>query len=266
MTAAALIAPWKDRAVLFLRHLSSVLILTRETLYWVVVGPFRGKPWRWRTVIHHMDEAGVKSLPIVIIIGFFTGVILAMQAAYQLKQIGVTEMVGPLVTVSLVRELGPMMVAIIVAGRVGAAFTAEIGTMKVSEEILALETMAVNPVEFLITPRFIALFFMLPCLSVLADLVGMLGGMFIAVTSLQMDAGYYWHLSLKALFLRDILTGVGKTFVFAVIIVMVGCYQAFVVEGGAEGVGRATMVAVVVSLVLIVVSDAMFATLFYFVF
>jgi phospholipid/cholesterol/gamma-HCH transport system permease protein len=212
-----------------------------------------------------MEEVGVKSTTIVFLVSFLIGVILAFQSAHQLQRLGALEFVGALVGVSILRELGPLMTALVMSGRVGAAFTAELGTMKVSDEVLALEIMALDPVKFLITPRFLALLIMLPCLTVMADLMGILGGFLIGVTTLGIDPVTYVNNSLDAMVMKDVVTGLIKSVVFAVIIVMVGSYMAFVIDGGAEMVGQNTRSAVVVSMILVIIADLIFTSLFFFV-
>jgi phospholipid/cholesterol/gamma-HCH transport system permease protein len=157
--------------------------------------------------------------------------------------------------------LGPLLTAIVITGRVGAAYTAELGTMKVSEEILALEVMAVNPVGYLVAPRCLALLLMLPCLTVFADVMGLVGGFVIGSLVYHVSPASYLHTTLSWLGLADIGAGLLKSVVFAVIIGIVGCYRALVVEGGPEGVGQATMVSVVTTIVLIIVADGVFTAL-----
>ena len=165
----------RDAAFDFFREISGLYYLTRATLYCTFIEPLRGKPNKWGPVWTQMEEVGVKSTLIVFLISFLIGVILAFQSAYQMARLGALDYVGALVGVAIIRELGPLLTALVMAGRVGASFTAEMGTMKVSDEILALETMALNPVKYLITPRFLALLIMLPCLTIMADLMGVLG-------------------------------------------------------------------------------------------
>ncbi|MFQ5893750.1 MAG: MlaE family ABC transporter permease [Nitrospinota bacterium] len=250
----------------FLHHLSSIYYLFTDTLHWLIVAPLRGRRLRVRAVISQMVEVGVQSLFIVVLISFFLGVILAMQTAYQMQRFGATQYVGSLVSVAFVRELGPLMTALVITGRVGAAFTAELGTMKVSEEILALETMALNPVGFLIVPRFLAIFIMLPVLTVVSNVTGIFGGYLIGVTSLNIPTHLYLKRTFDALVLKDVFSGLLKSFVFAMIIVMIGCYRAFIVEGGAAGVGRSTMISVVHSMVTIIFADLILTAFFYFLF
>lgn len=248
---------------LLLSHLASISRLFVATLYWACMAPFRERRsgFTVQSVLQLMYETGVRSIPIVVLIALLTGVILALQTAYQLRRYGQINLVAGLVAVSVVRELGPLLTAILVTGRVGASFTAELGAMKVAEEILALEVMAVNPVGFLVAPRFLALLFMLPCLTILADAMGLLGGFIIGTTAFNISALSYLNTTLVWLLFVDIVTGLVKSLVFAVIIVMVGCYRALVVEGGPHGVGQATMGAVVTSIVLIIVADSIFTAL-----
>jgi phospholipid/cholesterol/gamma-HCH transport system permease protein len=252
-----------SKVLLFLQHLSSIWHFFLETLRWLIVKPFQGKPLRVEAVFVQMDEVGVKSLPIVFLVSFFIGIILVLQTAYQLEKFGAINYAASLASVALTRELAPLLTAIVVAGRVSAAFTAELGTMMVTEEILALQVMAIPPIPFLVVPRFLALLIMLPCLTVLADLMGMIGGYLIGTTAVGIRSSLYIQTTLEALLLKDIMTGLVKSGVFAVIIAMVGCYMAFVVRGGAEGVGKATMISVVTSLILIILADCFFTTLFY---
>lgn len=254
------------KAIGFLQYLSSLYTLFRQTLYWIFITPWNQKPIRWHFVFHQMEEIGIRSIPIVFLVSYFIGVILALQTASQLRQLGAVKLVGALVGVALIRELGPLMTAVIVTGRVGASFTATLGTMKVSDEILALEVMAINPVGFLIRPRFIAMLVMFPCLTILANLFGIGGGLSIGMGVLGIHARLYLKTTLEALVLRDLFTGLIKSVVFAIIITINSCYQGFIVEGGAEGVGRFTMLSVVTSLVTIILADFFFTTIFFYLF
>ena len=251
------------KAALFFSHLASMSRLFVATLYWAFIAPWRERRsgFDLRNVIRFMYETGVQSLPIVVLISVLVGVILVLQTAYQLQRYGQVHLVAGLVAVSVTRELGPLLTAILISGRVGAAFTAELGTMMVAEEILALEVMAINPIGFLVAPRFIALLVMLPCLTILADATGLLGGFVIGVSLFPITPASYIDTTLTWLFFQDILSGLIKSVVFAVIICMVGCYRALVVEGGPEGVGHATMGSVVTSIVLIIVADSIFTAL-----
>jgi phospholipid/cholesterol/gamma-HCH transport system permease protein len=247
----------------FLVHLDRVVRLGVDTLWWVVVAPFKGKGLRWRSMVEQMVRIGFDSVPIVCTISFFVGLIMAMQAAYQLERFGATIFVADLVAVSIIRELGPLLTAIIIAGRSGSGIAAEIGTMKVAEEIDALRTMGLNPIGFLVVPRALAMVIVLPCLTLLADLVGIIGGYLIGVTTLDISSIRYYNQTANALVMKDLTTGLVKSGFFAMIISAVGCYQGFIVEGGAEGVGKSTTSSVVASIFLIIAADVFFTALFY---
>ncbi len=247
----------------FMVHLTRISQLSVKALYWIFIGPFKGYKIRWHLTFVQMERIGVHSIPIVCIISFCVGLIIAMQSAYQLARFGATIFVADLVGVAVTRELGPLITAIIIAGRSGSAIAAEIGTMKVAEEIDALETMALNPVNFLIVPRTLAMLLVLPCLTVLADFVGIAGGFVLAVTNLKIPFIAYFNETAQAILLKDFLTGLVKSVFFAVIIAQIGAYQGFNVEGGAEGVGKSTTASVVVSIFMIILADLVFTTLFY---
>ncbi|MFC1631764.1 MlaE family ABC transporter permease [Candidatus Omnitrophota bacterium] len=236
-----------------------------EALYWIFIAPFtRKKSVSWAATSHQMVFSGVHSLIIVFFVAFFTGVVLAMQSAYQLVQFGVKSLVASLVSVSMARELGPVFTALVVTGRVGSAITAEISSMKVNEQIEALDTMAINPVRYLVAPRLLALVIMLPCLTVLADIIGMLGGFVIGFFTLKINPGMYMDMTVRFLQLKDIYTGLAKSFVFAIIIATVGCHEGLSARGGAEGVGRATTISVVRSFIMIILADCILTGIFYF--
>jgi phospholipid/cholesterol/gamma-HCH transport system permease protein len=247
----------------FLVHLDRIARLTVETLVEAIVAPFRDKKVRWRSTLEQMVRIGYDSIPIVCIIAFFVGLILAMQSAYQLKRFGATIFVADLVAVSIVRELGPLLTAIVIAGRSGSAIAAEIGTMKVGEEIDALRTMGVNHVNFLYAPRLAALLLVLPCLTILADAIGIFGGYLLSITTLEFTSTRYWNQTASALVMKDLVTGLIKSGFFALIIAVVGCYRGITTEGGAEGVGKSTTSSVVTSIFLIIASDVFFTAFFY---
>ncbi len=250
-------------ALLFLTHLANLADLIKQALYWTIIAPIKGKKVRWKSTFEQMVLIGVNSIPIVAVICFFVGLILAMQAAYQLERFGASIYVADLVGVSMTREMGPLLTAIIIAGRSGSAIAAEIGTMKVYEEIDALQTMGFNPIQFLVVPRTLALLIMLPCLTLIADFVGILGGLFFAVFSLKISFIRYLSQTADALVMKDLITGLVKTFVFAIIVAQVGSYQGFSVKGGAEGVGKATTASVVASIFLIILADLVCTMIFY---
>ena len=247
----------------FFTHLYKIGKLGKKAFYWTAIAPLKGKGLRWKSTVDQMVLIGVNSIPIVMVICFFVGLILAMQAAYQLERFGASIYVADLVGVSMTREMGPLLTAIIIAGRSGSAIAAEIGTMKVYEEIDALSTMGFNPTKFLVVPRLLALLIMLPCLTIIADLVGILGGFLLAVFSLNISFIRFLNQTVEALVMKDLITGLIKSLVFAVIIAKVGCYQGFSVKGGAEGVGKATTASVVTSIFLIILADLVCTMLFY---
>ncbi|MCF7874126.1 MAG: ABC transporter permease [Candidatus Omnitrophica bacterium] len=248
----------------FYNSIVGVIALFLDILYWIFIGPFKSKPARRESIFHQMVFVGLRSALIVFFVTIFTGIVLAMQSAYQLEQMGATIYVASLVAVSLTRELSPVLVGLVIAGRVGSAITAEIGSMKVSEQIEALDIMAIDPVRFLAVPKFIALFFMQPCLTVLGNISGMLGGYLVGITSLGLRSSLYIQTTFKYLELKDIYTGLSKSFVFGIIIALIGCYQGFNTKGGAEGVGKATTKSVVISFILIILADCVLTTMFYF--
>ena len=222
------------------------------------------KKIRWRATLDQMNKLGVQSLPLVFLTAFFTGMVLALQSAYQLRLFSAEKFTSDLISVSLCRELGPVLTAMVVAGRVGASIAAELGTMKVTEQIDALKSLATNPVQYLVVPRFIAALCMLFILTIYADVIGMFGGYLIAVFKLGMSSPMYIKRGIDALVVKDVVTGLIKAFFFGGIISIVGCYFGFTARGGAEGVGRATTLAVVVALIMVIASDALFSAIFYF--
>ena len=246
------------------RHVKNVLALFFETVYWILFGPFRGKFVKPEGVFAQMVFVGAGSLAIAAFVSFFTGIVIAMQSAYQLSRFGANIYVAPMVSVGLARELGPVLTALVVAGRVGAAITAELGSMKVTEQIEALDTMALNPVRFLVVPRFLALLVMLPCLTVMADMLGILGGFLVGVFNLRLDPYRYLTFSFQYMQWKDVWTGLIKSAVFGITISMIGCYMGLNTKGGAEGVGKATTLSVVTSFILIVLFDCILTGLFYF--
>jgi len=247
-----------------LAYLGSLATLAGRAAYFTFIGPFQGKPLRLRRAIGQAMETGVRALPILSLITFFIGLILALQAAYELRRFGAMSYVASAVALSMTRELGPLITAVMVIGRSGSAFAAELGTMKVTEEIDALETMAINPVSFLVAPKFMAMVLMLPCLTIWANFMGILGGSLFGVLQADFTFQRYITASLDALFLRDVVTGLIKSFMFGITITAVGCHEGLATGGGAEQVGRSTTRAVVMSIFLVILVDLVFTMLFYF--
>lgn len=241
--------------------------LSQNFLYWALVAPVVGKRGlRRHSLAEQLVFMGNESVFIMFLVTASVGAVLALQAAYQLKQFGAVLYTGALVSVSMTRELGPLVTAIVIAGRVGASITAEIGTMKVQEEVDALTTMGIPPVPFLVVPRILALLIMLPCLTILGNAIGMFGGFLIGILGLGIDPTIYIHKSFDALVQKDIVTGIVKSIVFASLIGMISTYKGLSVEGGAEGVGRATTQSVVLSIISIIVSDCLCTGIFYYAF
>ncbi|MBD3264028.1 MAG: MlaE family lipid ABC transporter permease subunit [Candidatus Omnitrophica bacterium] len=240
------------------------LDLLLHTFYWIFAGPFKGKPLSRKNIFYQMVFVGLRSAIIVFFVTTFTGIVLAMQSAYQLEEMGATIYVASLVAISLCRELSPVLTALVIAGRVGSAIAAELGTMKVSEQIEALEVMAIQPVRFLAVPRFLALLFMQPCLTILGNISGIAGGFLVGTTSLGLNPELYMQTTFKYLELKDIYTGLIKSVVFGIIIALIGCFEGLNTKGGAEGVGRATTRSVVISFILIILSDCILTAIFYF--
>jgi len=217
-------------------------------------------------VMVQAKKIGADSLPIVSMIALFIGIIMALQTAVQMQRLGSEMYIASIVALSVVRELGPVLTALIVAGRSGASITAEIGTMTVTEQVDALETLATNPLQYLVVPRLVAATLMLPILTLYSDVIGILGGYIICVFRLGISSSMYLHITYDALLYKDLFTGLIKAVFFGMIIAFVGCYEGFNVEGGAEGVGKATTRSVVNTFILILSADCFFTALFYFIF
>lgn len=248
-----------------LAYFGSLASLGGRAAYYTVVAPFQGKPLRVHRAITQAMDVGVRALPILSLITFFIGLILALQAAYELRRFGAINFVSTAVAISMTRELGPLITAIVVIGRSGSAFAAEIGTMKVTEEIDALETMAISPIQFLVAPKFLAMAIMLPCLTIWANTMGILGGSLFGVAQADFTLVRYIQSSIDSLFMRDIITGLIKSVMFGITITAVGCQEGLSTGTGAEQVGRSTTRAVVMSIFLVILVDLVFTVLFFFV-
>lgn len=216
----------------------------------------------WKEVAPLCEKTGANAVPIVLLINFLVGFVMAFQSARQLKMFGANIYVADLVGISLTRELAPLMTAIIVCGRSGAAFAAEIGSMKVNEEIDALRTLGLTPFGWLVVPRVVALVLVVPLLTLIADFVGMAGGLLVGIIDLDLSAQGYVIETLTAVHGWDVLTGLVKSLVFSVAIALIACQQGFAASGGAEGVGKRTTSTVVTSLFALVIIDALFTAIF----
>lgn len=222
-----------------------------------------GSPRRWQWTALQMLQIGVRSLVVSGLILFMIGMVIAFQTAYQMHRVGTDMLIPGLVAVSMTRELGPMMTALVVAGRAGAAMTAELGTMTVTEQVDALKSMSVSPLEHLVVPRFLAILFTIPILTIYSDVIGLLGGYVVCLGKLGMTHEMFFNRVDEALLLGDVLTGLAKSVIFGVIICIVACYEGLRVRGGAGGVGQATMRGVVSCFILIILADFFFTVLFY---
>ncbi len=221
--------------------------------------------WRPKAVVYELWRIGVQSWFIVAISSLFIGMVLAFQSAYQMQKIAAEIYIASLVALSIVREIGPVITALIVAGRVGSAIAAELGTMKVTEQIDALMTLAADPVRYLVVPRFLAMLVALPLLTLWADAIGIFGGFMVGTLKLGILPSLYWKMTIIPLFFKDLISGLLKSFIFGMIICVVSCFEGFRTQGGAEGVGRSTTVAVVTSFILIIMADCVVTALLYFV-
>ncbi len=238
-------------------HVSGVAYLFVLTVYFTFVGPFRGQTKIRKQLFALMSSVGVKSVPIVGLVSFLIGAVLVLQTGAVMKEFGQLERVPGMVGLSITRELGPLMTAIVLTARVGASFTAVLASMRINDEIMALETMAVHPVGYLVVPRFVSLVVMQPCLTVFSYLIGMVGGWLVSYAMFDISTEVYVSRTIEALRLAELNRGLFKSVVFSVITSLVCCYFGFITEGGPVGLGRNTMVAVVTSLVLIIVADAL---------
>ncbi len=228
------------------------LIFLKDTLKWT----FR-RPFDTQNIIRQMLEIGYKSIPVTAITLFFTGMVMAYQIGRAMDALmsGSSMFIGSAVTISMFRELCPVLTGLLLAGRVGSSIAAQIGTMKVTEQIDALRTLSADPVQYLAVPRFIACVTMTPLLTVLTDMVGVLGGAFIAYFGLSLTPSKYFENIIQYVALADLMSGLIKSLFFGLIISVISCYQGFNTRGGAEGVGRATISAVVFSSMAILISD-----------
>ena len=250
----ALISP----LVLFLEYLGNLVVLFLSSCYYLPSAlPFR-KSSRFKNAVAQLKQIAFDALPIVFLLAFLLGAILALQAARQLQRFGANIYVADLVALSLTREIAPILISIIIAGRTGSAIASEIGTMLVTEEITALKAMGISPVKVLVMPKMAALLIGLPSLVLLGDLIGVVAGFCVGCFLLDISFTDYYNETIKILSMAHIWAGIKKCFVFAVLIAMVGSSRGFSVRGGAEGVGKATTNSVVDSIILIIAVNSLF--------
>jgi phospholipid/cholesterol/gamma-HCH transport system permease protein len=233
-------------------------MMLSQALMWLFVPPLK-----WRNIVKQLEFVGVQSLFVVILTGTFTGMVLALQSYTALRRFGAESMVAPAVALSMARELGPVLTGLMVAGRAGSAMATELGTMRVTEQIDALTTMAVNPIRYLVTPRIVAGLLMLPILSIIATFVGIVGGYIVGVKMLGINSGVYIARTVDFLTFGDLMDGIVKSAVFGLILALVACHYGFNASGGAEGVGKAATRSVVLGCVLILASDYLMTSLMY---
>ncbi|OGP55687.1 MAG: ABC transporter permease [Deltaproteobacteria bacterium RBG_13_52_11] len=234
----------------YVREMGRMFLLLLDTIRWSFSPPFR-----LDLFFQQMDRVGVRSGLVVVLTGAFSGMVLALQGFHATRQFGAETMVGVAVALSMTRELGPVLTSFMVTGRAGSAMAAEIGTMRVTEQIDALSAMAVNPIKYLIVPRVLASIVVLPLLTVIADFIGILGGYFMGVTILGISAGAYVANMERYVKLDDIYHGLIKAAVFGLILSAIGCYKGYTTTGGAEGVGKATTESVVLAAVAILMAN-----------
>lgn len=232
-----------------LYHLGNYALLTSQAIFYIFT-----PPWRIRGILRQMEVVGADSIFVVILTGLFTGGVFTLQVLYGFRMFSAESLVGPTVALGMCRELGPVLTALMVTGRVGSSMAAELGAMRVTEQIDALTVMAANPVKYLISPRVAAGIIMLPLLTAVADFTGILGGYMVAIAK-GVDGGQFIARIQEHVGIMDVVNGLLKSCVFGLILASVGCYKGFFTKGGAEGVGKATTSAVVISYVAILVSD-----------
>src|SRR5947208_786690 len=236
-------------------------------MFWFIVNTFtetlenvrRGRaPFRASSFFRHTERAGVGSVPLVAMVSFFLGLTMALLTGYQLQRFGTERLVPGLVAIAFTRELGPLITGIMLAARIGAAFTAELGTMQVSEEVEAIEAMGIGPLRFLVAPRMLALFFLMPCLSTVSNISAIFASSLISRAYFSIAFPYFLDLVKDALLIRDIITGVLKSFMFGLLISAIACYRGLTVKGGAAGVGIATTSSVVTAITVVIGVDTLY--------
>jgi len=241
----------------FLDALGAIALLTRDAVRTAL-----RRPPEWRVVAEQLEQVGWRSLSIVNLTALFTGMVLALQLGNYLSRFGAKMFVSRIVGMSLVREMGPVLTALMLGGRVGAGITAELGSMVVTEQVDAIRALGASPIRNLVVPRLLAVVVMLPVLTVIGDLIGVLGGMLVASTELNVTPDFYLNSLLQVLLLDDVFSGIGKSFFFAYFIGIIACHQGLTVEGGADGVGRAVTRTVVAASITVLISDFFLTKLF----
>ena len=243
----------------FLREVGSMFWFIAHTFDETIERVRDGRvPFRATSFFRHAERAGVESVPLVGLVSFFLGLTMALLTGYQLQRFGTERLIPGLVAISFTRELGPLITGIMLAARVGAAFTAELGTMQVSEEVEAIEAMGIGPLRFLVAPRMLALFFLMPCLSTVSNLSAIFASSLVSRAYFSIAFVYFLDLVKDALLIRDIITGVLKSFMFGLLIGGIACYRGLTVKGGAAGVGTATTSSVVTAITTVIGIDTLY--------
>lgn len=244
-------------ALSVLRKMGHMLIFLVQSLSYAFIPPFK-----FRILLREIQFIGTKSMTVIVLMGSFTGMVLALQGFHLLRKVGSEALLGPAVALPLIRELGPVLSALTITGRAGSALTAEIGIMRISEQIDALTAMALNPMRYLIVPKMFAAIIAFPLLTAIYDVVGIYGGYFVGVKLLGLSSGTYFSQMEHFLEMEDIRIGIYKSLTFGILVLWVCCYKGFYTGYGAEGVSKATTEAVVMSSVLILIADYFLGTLF----
>jgi phospholipid/cholesterol/gamma-HCH transport system permease protein len=243
----------------FLREVGSIFWFIAQTFDETIDRVRRGRvPFRAASFFRHTERAGVDSVPLVGLVSFFLGLTMALLTGYQLQRFGTERLIPGLVAIAFTRELGPLLTGIMLAARIGAAFTAELGTMQVSEEVEAIEAMGIGPLRFLVAPRMLALFFLMPCLSTVSNIAAIAASSLISRAYFHIAFVYFIDLVRDALLIRDIVTGVLKSFIFGLLIGAIACYRGLTVKGGAAGVGTATTSSVVTAITAVIGFDTLY--------
>lgn len=244
-------------AIASLQEISGLVWMTRESVSELRERVSLGKaPIRWQTFMEQARRVGPGSVPLVALVTLFFGLTMALLTGYQLEVFGLVSLVPAVVSVSFTRELGPLLTGIVMASRVGAAYTAELGSMVVSEEVEAIEGMGIGPLRYLVIPRIAAVVLLTPCLAVIADLAGIVGGALVSSSVLDISFAYFREQVMANLLVKDVISGIGKSVLFGGIIGGISCYKGLAVRGGAAGVGAATTSSVVVAITLVIVCDS----------
>ncbi len=246
-----------SHAISVLRTMGHMLLFLLNALYFVFTPPFKH-----RQLLREIRFIGAKSMTVILLMGSFTGMVLALQIFYTLRKVGSEAMLGPAIALSLIRELGPVLSALTITGRAGSALTAEIGIMRITEQIDALSAMALNPVRYLITPKIVAAIIVFPLLTSIFDVIGIYGGYLVGVKLLGLSSGTYFSEMEHFVDMQDIRIGLYKALTFGILVLWVCCYKGFYTGYGAEGVSKSTTNAVVMSSVLILISDYVLGSFF----